>query len=107
MKQMKIMLGRLKKPSVLLSVVSQILALLLIFGVKVDESLVMQIAVILCSILATLGVMQNPDTRKKGYGDDILKCSRTGKMEPHVMVNNRMVCVNCGAEYAPDEGQTP
>ena len=104
MKQMKIMLGRLKKPSVVLSVVSQILSLLLIFGVKIDENLVMQIAVILCSIFVTLGVMQNPDTQKKGYGDDILKCSRTGEMEPHVMVDNRMVCVNCGTEYTPDNG---
>lgn len=92
-------LNRLKRPSVLLSIVSQVVTLLLLFGFDVNENLVMSVAAAGCSLLVTLGILSNPDTRKGSYGDDMLPCSRTGRLERHVLVNGKFVCAQCGAEY--------
>lgn len=100
--QLMQMLHRLKKPSVLLSIVSQVVAVLLMLGFDVNEGMVMSVAVGISSVLVTLGILSNPDAHKSGYGDDILTCSASGNLEPHVMVNGQMVCANCGAVYNPD-----
>lgn len=97
--QMKLMLGRLRKPSVLLSVVSNVISISLLLGANIDENMIMQVAVIGCSILVMLGVMNNPDTEKSGFGDDLLLCANSGRLEPHVRINGKMVCKKCGAEY--------
>ncbi len=92
---------RLRKPSTLLSMISQGVSILLMLGVKVDQSLIMTVATAGCSILVMLGILSNPDSQKKGYGDDILICSSTGEDEKHVKVNGQMVCEKCGAVYNP------
>lgn len=97
--QLLYIVSRLKRPKVLISIVSQIVTLLILFGFQVDENLILTATAIICSILAAMGVMTNPDTQTQGYGDDFLTCSKSGEVEPHVMVNGQMVCKNCGAVY--------
>lgn len=101
--QLKQFLKRLRKPSVIMSVVSQIITALLLLGFDVDKSLVMAIATIGCSILVTLGILSNPDSTKKGYTDNMLTCSNSGKKEKHIMINGQMVCTECGAVYDPSK----
>lgn len=104
---------RLRKPSVLLSLLSHVLTLFITMGLQVNEHYIMSIATIACSILVTLGILSNPDTTTKGYGDDYLICSASGRLEPHVPVNGKMVCTNCGAvhdsgvEDKPENPGTP
>ena len=97
-----IILNRLKQPSVVLSLVSQITTLLLLFGFQIDPQQLMTFATIVCSILVTLGIMSNPDSNHKGYGDDILICPNCNKPTLHVAVKGKMVCKTCGTEQ-----QTP
>lgn len=99
--QIKSIISRLKKPTVLLSIASQIVSLLLLLGFNINESMIMTVVTIGCSVLVTLGIMSNPDTKNTGYGDDLLVCSNSGQLEPHVMVNSQMVCKNCGAVFQP------
>lgn len=94
--QIKSFILRLKNPSVILSILSQIIALLLLFGFKINENIIMSVAAIACSILTTLGILSNPDTKNKGYGDDIITCSECGKSCVHCNVNGQMICSNCG-----------
>lgn len=103
--QIQQIIKRLKKPSVLLSLVSQIASLCILFGFNVNENMVMSVTTIVCSVLVTLGIMSNPDTKKNGYGDDVLTCSTSGDKEVHVNVNGQMVCANCGAVYVPATGE--
>lgn len=100
--QFKQMVSRLRKPSVALSLVSHVLTLCITMGFELNENHIMSVATILCSILVTLGILSNPESLKKGYGDDYLICSASGKLEQHVKVNNQMVCANCGAVYNPE-----
>ena len=95
--QLTQMFLRLKKPSVVLSIVSQVVAILLMLGLKVNESTIMAVATGGCSILATMGILSNPDASKSGYGDDLLICSKSGQLERHGMVNGPMGCGNWGA----------
>lgn len=101
MDQLKLTLSRLKKPSVIISLVSQIAPILILLGFNIDEHALMTVTYALCSILVTLGILSNPDTNQKGYSDDLLTCSNDGLLSPHVMVNGQMVCKNCGAVYQP------
>ncbi len=94
-------MGRLRKPSTLLSLVSQVVSILLLLGIHINQSAVMAVAAAVCSLMVTLGILSNPDTAKNGYGDDILTCSVSGKKEKHVLVNGQMVCQNCGTVYQP------
>ncbi|MDR2933291.1 MAG: hypothetical protein LBV27_09310 [Oscillospiraceae bacterium] len=109
--QLRCILKRLQRPSVLLSLVSQFVSIMIMFGFNINENMIMAAATIVCSMLATLGIVSNPDTQKNGFGDDILVCSKSGEMEPHVMVAGQMVCKNCGAAYAGgvdnDSGAAP
>ena len=90
---------RIKKPSVVLSLVSNFITLLVTMGFKLDSKYIMSLATIICSILVTLGILSNPDSATKGYGDKYLICSRTGQLEPHEEIGGKMLCQNCGAEY--------
>ena len=96
---LKIILYRLQKPSTILSLVSQVLSILIILGVHINTAAVTTIAALGCSALVTLGVLSNPDTVNKGYGDDILECSEEGVRTQHVEVNGQMLCKECGAVY--------
>lgn len=105
--QVKLILYRLQKPSVILSIASQIISILIIFGVQVNGSLVMTAVAAMCSVLVTLGILSNPDTLKKTYGDDLLVCSSSGTPEPHVEINGQMICATCGAVHTLDPTAPP
>ncbi len=75
---------------------------MMLLGISLDTNLIMGIVAGLSSVMVTMGVLSNPDSVNKGYGDDILKCSREGVMEKHVMVAGKMVCQACGAVYQGD-----
>jgi uncharacterized membrane protein len=90
---------RLSKPSSILSLLSQVLSVLLLLGVHIDQTKIMGIGAAVCSVLVALGILSNPDTKNKGYGDDLYPCSNTGELEKHVVVNGQLVCETCGAVY--------
>ena len=104
--QIKEMLGRLNNPSVILSLVSQVVQILFLVGINVNQKTVLSVMTAACSIFVTLGVLSNPDTESSGYADDIYPCSATGKLEKHVTVAGELVCQEHGAVYTPKE-QTP
>ncbi|MEG2518810.1 MAG: hypothetical protein RSB65_04065, partial [Oscillospiraceae bacterium] len=99
MTQFKVILERLKKPSVLISIASQIATILLLFKVNVDMTIVTGVITALGSILVLLGILSNPNTQNKGFGDDILPCAGCGKDTVHLMVNGEMVCRECGTVF--------
>jgi len=54
-------LSRLRNPTVILSIVSNLISLGLLLGYKLNEGLIMSAVTIICSILITLGILSNPD----------------------------------------------
>lgn len=98
MSQIHAILERLKKPSVLISIASQIATILLLFNIPVNMNLVSAVITGLFSIFVLLGIVSDPTTQTKGYGDDWIKCSGCQKTSRHVMVNGKMVCTECGCE---------
>ena len=99
MKQVNVILERLKNPSVILSIVAQIVTLLMLFGVNANLNIIMGVITAGCSILTLLGIVSNPSSQKKWYRDDIYICSNCHKKSVHVMVNGKMICSECGAIY--------
>lgn len=97
MEQLKIVLKRLRRPSVIISIVSQVTAFLVLFNVNIDKSVIMSAATIVCSILTTMGILSNPDSQKNGYGDDIINCESCGGSKLHVNAGDQMICADCGA----------
>ena len=98
MHQLQVIFKRLKKPSVLISVSSQIVTILLLLNVYVDVDVVSAIITGICSILVLLGIVSDPETQNKGYGDDLIECSGCHHKTRHIMINGKMVCTNCGCE---------
>lgn len=98
MEQIKIILQRLKNPSVIMSIVSQIITILVLLNVNVDKQAVTGVVTAICTILVLLGILSNPDTNTKGYGDDMIQCDHCNKLTKHVLVNGKMVCSECGNE---------
>lgn len=96
MNQLKNILARLKNPSVVISIVSQIVSILLLLNVHVDQSAVSAVVAAVCSVLVLLGIMSNPDTQNKGYGDDMYECSGCHEVTAHVRVGENFVCPKCG-----------
>jgi uncharacterized membrane protein len=105
--QIMLYIGRLKKPSTIISLTSQVVSILLLLGVHINQTEVMGIAAAICSLLVTMGVLSNPDSNKKGYGDDLKICSNDGNLTKHVLVNGQMVCEECGAVYKEPETEEP
>lgn len=96
MTQVNIILERLKKPSVILSLTSQVVGLLILLDVNIDSEVVTGVATSVTAILVTLGILSNPDTQTAGYGDDIAVCENCGDETQHVLVGDDLVCKNCG-----------
>lgn len=96
--QWNIIIRRLKNPSVVLSIVSQIVTVLVLVKAPVNSELVTGIAAAVCSVLTLLGIMSDPDTKTKGYGDDIRFCAQCQKNTQHTVINEKMVCRHCGTE---------
>ena len=82
---------------------SQVVSILLLLDVNINENLIVSIATIVCSILVALGILSNPDTENKGYGEDYLYCFTDGKNTCHVKINGQMVCKKCGTIYNPKD----
>ncbi|MEG2000204.1 MAG: phage holin [Evtepia sp.] len=96
MTQIKTILERLKNPSVLMSILAQITSLLILFQIHVDMNLVNGVMTAVSSILILLGILSDPNTQKKGYGDDIMTCADCGETGVHYKINGKMTCKNCG-----------
>lgn len=112
MKRLKTILQGLKNPSVLLGILSQIIAVLLLLEVDVNISLVTGLVTAVCSILSLLGLMQFPLTGQganaKSPADKQLLCADCKRKTPHILVNGLMTCSKCGCIYSgtvpsPDE----
>ncbi len=103
---MKQILERLKNPTILLSVVSQIVAMLILVGVKIDEQMALTLAGMGVSILGSLGILSKKGIAGYAAKTENLTCSNSGEVEPHVLINGQMVCTKCGAVYT-NEDKTP
>lgn len=101
MKEVKVILERLKNPIVIMSIASQVLIILAMFNVNVDVGLVTKVIVAGCSILVSLGVMNNP--AKDTVTTEQLQCENCGKLTKHVMVADKYVCQECGYVYQGTE----
>ena len=96
MSQLKIIFKRLKNPSVVTSIVSQIVTILMLVNVDVDHTMVTTLVTAVCGTLTLLGIMSNPDTVTKGYKDDIKLCNNCKSVAPQIKVGKNMVCEECG-----------
>lgn len=103
---MKEMLQKLKNPTVLISVLSQIGAILILMGVDLNENMVMSLIGMVVSILATLGIVSKSDTKPPELESACLTCTNTGTQELHVKINGQMTCVKCGAICDTPESST-
>lgn len=101
MKEVKVIFERLKNPIVIMSIASQILIILSMFNVNVDVDLVTKVIVAGCSILVSLGVMNNP--AKDTVNTEQLQCEHCGKLANHVIVAGKYVCQECGCVYQGTE----
>lgn len=99
MQQHHIAISRLKNPSVILSIVSEILTILVLVNVNIDMRIFTGIITAVCSILVLLGIVSDPSTKNRGYGDDLRMCEKCNKISSHVWINGKFICKNCGCEY--------
>ncbi|MGL5973291.1 MAG: phage holin [Oscillospiraceae bacterium] len=91
-------MNRLKNPSVILSIVSHFVTLLTILHINVDIYVATGIVTTVCSILTLLGIMSDPTTKNKGYGDDLRDCTNCKNVSAHKHINGKSICVSCGFE---------
>lgn len=94
--QLMVTLKRLKNPTVFLSVLSQIISIMALLNISINVDLVTGTAVSVCSILVTLGIMSNPTTKNKGYGDDMEFCENCNEKTEHFAVGDQLICRHCG-----------
>ncbi len=98
MNQLKIYLNRLRKPATLASVGSQLFGMLMRANLDVDYAHILHIFTALTAIITILGVLSNPDTKNKGYGEDFAYCEHCQKKTPHLGVGGKSLCQYCGCE---------
>lgn len=103
MEQMRIILKRLRKPSVIISLLAQAASIVMVLNLSADMDMISGIVLSACSVFVILGILSNPSTRKKGYGDDILLCSGQNRQHEHVEVAGKMVCTECGCANGEDK----
>ena len=96
MPTLKQALGRLADPTVLISVASQVVAVLVLLGIEVDVTLVTSVITAAFPILTLLGIVSGPDAKLQAYADDVAVCPRCGKLTPHVYIAGKLTCRNCG-----------
>ena len=99
MAQLKEILKRLKNPSTVLSLVSEIIVILILFKVNVNVDIVTGVVTACCSILVLLGIMSNPTTSNKGYADDIFYCKNCKENTCHTVIDNNLYCCKCGNKH--------
>lgn len=95
MEQIKLFAKRLKNPTVVLSILSQVFMIFSLLNVSVDENMITGVITASLSILVTLGIMSNPDTATKTYGDDFMYCETCNKRTHHVVVGDKILCEEC------------
>lgn len=100
MNQLKIVISRLKTPSVVISIASQVISVLVLLNINVDRGVITAVVTAGCSVLVLLGIMSNPDTVNKGYADDLYECSNCHEITAHVRVGDNLVCPNCGTVHS-------
>jgi len=86
------MLSRLRNSTVVLGVTSNLISLVMLLGYKLDQSLVMSVVTIICSILALLGIMSNPDN----HSGNRFYCPICKAHTLHVDVAEEKLCSICG-----------
>ena len=97
--QLKLFLKRLAKPSVLISIASQVVAILMVFNIQVDMNIVTTVITGVCSILVLLGIVSDPGTKNSGFGDDVRNCVGCKKKSAHVTVGGKLICKDCGTVF--------
>ena len=93
MVQFRLILQRLRKPTIMMSVASQILTILILCGIKIDEAAIMTIATALCALLSTIGILSSADIKKKNKAGDV---PDENKVQQNVLTSGSIVCKNCG-----------
>lgn len=96
MLQLKLIIRRLRKPSVIASLTSQIITLCVLLGIDINTTLVTSFITTITTIFVILGIFSNPDAQRRGYRDDIMTCTECNKLSQHVKIGSQMVCANCG-----------
>ena len=99
MAQLKEFLKRLKNPSTVLSLVSEIIVILILFKVNVNVDIVTGVVTACCSILVLLGIMSNPTTSNKGYADDIFYCKNCKENTYYTTIGSNLYCCKCEQKY--------
>lgn len=98
MTQINIIIERLKKPTVIISLVSQVVGILILLDVNIDSEAITGITTSVTAILVTLGILSNPDTVNTGYGDDLAFCEGCGEEKQHVSIGGELYCSDCGTK---------
>ncbi|WP_317854951.1 hypothetical protein [Chakrabartyella piscis] len=98
MAQLKIYLNRLKKPATFASIMSQLMTLLMRANLDVDYATILHIFTGITAIVTVLGILSNPDTQNKGYGEDFAYCEQCQGNTPHLAVGGKSLCQYCGCE---------
>lgn len=93
---------KLKKPSVLAGIISQIITLIVLFDHHVYARIFQMGLTVAVSTLTIMGILSNPNTRKKGFGDDIHFCEGCQKHSVHIYANGKLVCSGCGFVLAEE-----
>lgn len=106
MQTLKNALQRLADPTVLISVASQVVAVLVLLGVEIDVTLVTSVITAAFPILTLLGIVSGPDAKLQAYADDVAICPNCGKLTPHVYIAGKLTCRNCGQVREKETKQT-
>lgn len=88
-------LKRFKNPMVITSIISQTLIILTIMKINIDTDAVTKIVVAVCSILVSLGIMNNPEKNKNLEKNSAkfdkktlkIKCPNCGETTEYLMVD--------------------
>ena len=97
MKYIKSILPHLRKPSVIISLTSQVIAIFALLNISVDAELINSLVFGVCEIFVVLGIFSNPNTKNKWYGDDVEFCEKCAKETLHSYTADGSICEECGA----------
>ena len=92
-------LEKIKKPTILLAVVSEVVTILMLFDLKVDQNLVMTAVTSLSSILIMVGIMSDPYKKNDNNEHVLAYCPHCDKTTWHIMVDGKEICRECAYEF--------
>lgn len=96
--RLKTFFVRLKNPVVITSIVSQVLIIFTVFKINVNQDAVSKAVVAICSILVSLGVLNNP-TNPKPTKTIKIKCTHCGETTEYLLLNGEIMCDDDGNPY--------